>query len=39
LSNATDSDQGQWDANTVTVTGIDLAPGQTATVTFRVTVL
>lgn len=38
LTNTADADQGAWAADTVTVTGIDLAPGESATVTFQVTV-
>jgi len=41
LTNASDSDQGDWNVtgtNTVTVTGIQLAGGESATVVFRVTV-
>ena len=36
LSNAADADQGSFVADVVTVTGIDLNPGQSATVTFQV---
>ena len=36
LSNAADADAGDWSANTVTVTGIALDPGETAIVVFQV---
>lgn len=41
LSNASDGDEGDWNAtgaNTVTVSGIELAASEEATITFRVTV-
>ncbi len=38
LTNASDGDQGSFSSNTVTVTGIDLNAGQSATVRFRVTI-
>ena len=38
LSNAADADQGDFTTNVVTVSGIALAPGETATVTFRVVI-
>ncbi len=38
LSNAVDGDQGDFSANVVTVNGITLTPGDTATVQFRVTI-
>jgi uncharacterized repeat protein (TIGR01451 family) len=38
LSNAADADQGDFTANTVTVGGISLNPGETATVSFRVVI-
>lgn len=38
LSNAVDVDAGDFTANAVTVSGITLAPGESATVNFRVTI-
>jgi uncharacterized repeat protein (TIGR01451 family) len=38
LSNAADADQGDFTANTVTVGGISLNPGEAATVRFRVVI-
>jgi len=38
LTNAVDPDQGDFTANVVTVNGITLTPGDTATVKFRVTI-
>ncbi len=38
LTNAADADQGNYSSNTVTVTGIDLNGGESATVRFRVTI-
>ncbi|MBW2383172.1 MAG: hypothetical protein JRG92_06030, partial [Deltaproteobacteria bacterium] len=40
LSNGADADEGEWDAgtNTLTVDGIQVAPGETAYVRYRVTI-
>ncbi len=38
LTNASDADQGNYSSNTVTVTGIDLAASESATIRFRVTI-
>jgi len=40
LSNAADADEGEWNAGTsvLSVSGIEVAPGQTATVNYRVTI-
>jgi uncharacterized repeat protein (TIGR01451 family) len=40
LSNASDADEGEWNAGTsvLSVNGIEVAPGQTATVNYRVTI-